>query len=159
MKKLLTLIAALGVMSMFAISNAQAGGVGGHGFNKASSYSKMLRHSRRSKFGGHHRHGKKLIIKKVKKVIYKHGKKIVIIKVIKKYKKRRHGHKRHHGKRWVFKGHRAQRPCRPHSYRIVKHKGPKGHKGPRGPRGPMGPVVRKGSKGPGGQPRQNRRRT
>lgn len=144
MKKLLTLIAALGVMSMFAISNAQAGGVGGPGFNKAGSYSKMLRHNRHGNRG---HHGKKIIIKKVVKVFYKHGKKIIIVKTIKKIKKRRHGHKRHHGKRWLVKGHRAQRPCRPHNYRIVKHKGPKRHK------------ARKGPKGPGGQPQNNRRRT
>lgn len=138
MKKLLSILAAMGVCTMFAAGNAQAGGIGNHSFNAAKNYSKMLRNNRHGIQKRHHR-GKKVVYKKIVKTKYKHGKKIIIVKVIKKVLPRRHT------KRFVFKG--KKRRCRPSSYKFAKrHKRPHHNK----------PRCRKC--GNGGQPAANSRR-
>ncbi len=156
MKKLFSILAAIGVIAMFTASNAQAGGIGGHSYNSASSYSKMLRHKRHGYKQRHHR-GKKVVYKKVVKTKYKHGKKIIIVKIIKKVKPRRHG------KRFVFKGNKQTRRCRPSSYKFVKHhKRPK-HNKPKGCHScggnniPQNNVSRRGGKKFGVGMTQNRR--
>lgn len=164
MKKLLSILAALGVCSMFAVSNAQAGGVGGHSFNAAKNYSKMLRNNRHGIQKRHHR-GKKVIYKKIVKTKYKHGKKIVIVKVIKKVLPRRHL------KKFVFKG-KKQRRCRPSSYKFTKHHKRPRHKKPgcrkcgggqpntafKRHKKPGGGIMTQNRKRPGGMTNRSRRR-